>query len=274
MLQDHIHKKPSEMSGGQMQRVAIARALVNNPDILLADEPTGALDSKTSVQIMDLLKEIARDRLVIMVTHNPELATDYSTRIVKLKDGKIIDDSNPCKEKDDTKTTIGVELSSKTFTINNDKINAQFWDTAGEEKYKSMTAAYYKGALGALVIYDITKKQSFESIDRWISDLTNTADKRIQIILIGNKNDLEEQREVSREEGEMKAKGYNIAFMETSALNGKNIEIAFNKLVEEVYNNFRKEFESVANVELMRGKTIFSSICLLFICNTYGYRIR
>ena len=93
-LKEHAHKKPSEMSGGQMQRVAIARALVNDPDILLADEPTGALDSKTSVQIMDLLKEIAYDRLVIMVTHNPELACDYSTRIVKLKDGVIIDDSN------------------------------------------------------------------------------------------------------------------------------------------------------------------------------------
>lgn len=94
-LSQHVHKKPNQMSGGQMQRVAIARALVNNPDILLADEPTGALDSETSVQIMELLKEIAKDKLVIMVTHNPELAERYSTRIVKLKDGKIIDDSNP-----------------------------------------------------------------------------------------------------------------------------------------------------------------------------------
>ena len=83
------------MSGGQMQRVAIARALVNDPDILLADEPTGALDTGTSVQVMELLKEVAKDRLVIMVTHNPELAEEYSTRIVKLKDGKIIDDSDP-----------------------------------------------------------------------------------------------------------------------------------------------------------------------------------
>jgi ABC-type methionine transport system ATPase subunit len=83
------------MSGGQMQRVAIARALVNNPDILLADEPTGALDSETSVQIMDLLQEVAKDRLVVMVTHNPELAEEYANRIVRVKDGKIIDDSNP-----------------------------------------------------------------------------------------------------------------------------------------------------------------------------------
>ena len=94
-LADQAHKKPNQMSGGQMQRVAIARALVNNPDILLADEPTGALDTETSVQVMELLKEVARDRLVIMVTHNPELAETYSTRIVKLRDGKIIDDSDP-----------------------------------------------------------------------------------------------------------------------------------------------------------------------------------
>ena len=94
-LGDQLGKKPNQMSGGQMQRVAIARALVNDPEILLADEPTGALDSETSVQIMELLKGISKDRLVIMVTHNPELAKQYSTRIVKLLDGNITDDSDP-----------------------------------------------------------------------------------------------------------------------------------------------------------------------------------
>ena len=98
-LGNQLNKKPNQMSGGQMQRVAIARALINNPDILLADEPTGALDSETSVQVMELLKEIAKDKLVIMVTHNPELAEDYANRIVKVKDGKIIGDTNPYKEK-------------------------------------------------------------------------------------------------------------------------------------------------------------------------------
>ena len=97
-LGSEINKRPNQMSGGQMQRVAIARALVNNPEILLADEPTGALDSETSVQIMDLLKEIAKDRLVIMVTHNPELAETYSTRIIRILDGKIIGDTNPYEE--------------------------------------------------------------------------------------------------------------------------------------------------------------------------------
>lgn len=94
-LKEQSHKKPNQLSGGQMQRVAIARALVNDPDILLADEPTGALDSDTSIQVMDLLKEVAKDRLVVMVTHNPELAEAYATRIIKLRDGKILSDSNP-----------------------------------------------------------------------------------------------------------------------------------------------------------------------------------
>ena len=97
-LKDHVHKRPNQLSGGQMQRVAIARALANDPDIILADEPTGALDTKTSIQIMELIKDIAKDKLVIMVTHNPELAKEYADRIVEFRDGNIISDSNPLKE--------------------------------------------------------------------------------------------------------------------------------------------------------------------------------
>lgn len=129
-LKDQIYKRPNQLSGGQMQRVAIARALVSDPDILLADEPTGALDSSTSIQIMDLLKEIAKDRLVIMVTHNPELAEKYSTRIVKLLDGKIIDDSNPyvasteeineaLKKKKSTKKTYMNYFTALSLSFNN-----------------------------------------------------------------------------------------------------------------------------------------------------------
>lgn len=125
-LSDQKNKRPNEMSGGQMQRVAIARALVNNPEILLADEPTGALDSETSVQIMDLLKEIAKDRLVIMVTHNPELAEKYSTRIVRLLDGKIIDDTMPyssendeCEEKKSEKRPSMSFLTALSLSLNN-----------------------------------------------------------------------------------------------------------------------------------------------------------
>lgn len=97
-LGSQLSKKPSEMSGGQMQRVAIARALVNNPDIILADEPTGALDTETSIQVMEILKEISKDRLIVMVTHNPELAEQYSSRIIRILDGKLTDDSKPLTE--------------------------------------------------------------------------------------------------------------------------------------------------------------------------------
>ena len=100
-LEAEMHKRPNQLSGGQMQRVAIARALVNNPEILLADEPTGALDTETSVQIMDLIREIAGERLVIMVTHNPELAEEYSSRIVRLQDGLVIADTNPYEVEDE-----------------------------------------------------------------------------------------------------------------------------------------------------------------------------
>ncbi len=128
-LGDQIKKRPNQLSGGQMQRVAIARALVNDPEILLADEPTGALDTETSIQVMDILKEIAKDRLVIMVTHNPEIANSYSTRIVKLLDGRIIDDSDPydldeaskaveCKGKTERKTSMSLRTAF-SLSLNN-----------------------------------------------------------------------------------------------------------------------------------------------------------
>ncbi len=118
-LREQAHKKPNQMSGGQMQRVAIARALVNDPDILLADEPTGALDTETSIQVMDLLKEVAKDRLVVMVTHNPELAEEYATRIVKLKDGKITADSDPFEPelKEDALTPVHKNLGKASMSF-------------------------------------------------------------------------------------------------------------------------------------------------------------
>ena len=114
-LNDQLGKKPNQMSGGQMQRVAIARALVNDPDILLADEPTGALDSATSIQIMDLLKEVSKDRLVIMVTHNPDLANQYANRIIRLKDGKITDDTNPFNGGEEPSAVRKTQKTSMSF---------------------------------------------------------------------------------------------------------------------------------------------------------------
>lgn len=126
-LKEHMHKKPNQLSGGQMQRVAIARALANDPDIILADEPTGALDTKTSVQIMELIKEIAKDKLVIMVTHNPDLARDYASRVIEMRDGEVLNDSNPIKEseKDDKeykikRTSMGF-VSALKLSLNNIK---------------------------------------------------------------------------------------------------------------------------------------------------------
>ena len=116
-LSDQIHKKPTQMSGGQMQRVAIARAIVNNPDIILADEPTGALDSATSVQIMEILKEISKDKLVIMVTHNPQLADEYSSRIIRLKDGTLVSDSNPFNETETNVDTSVLKRPDMSFKM-------------------------------------------------------------------------------------------------------------------------------------------------------------
>ena len=114
-LKDHLHKKPNQLSGGQMQRVAIARALANDPDIILADEPTGALDSKTSVQIMNLIKEIAKDKLVIMVTHNPELAHEYASRVIEMKDGEVVSDSRKGTSKKEETDPYTIRKTSMSF---------------------------------------------------------------------------------------------------------------------------------------------------------------
>ncbi len=114
-LKDHMHKKPNQLSGGQMQRVAIARALANDPDIILADEPTGALDTKKSVQIMELIKEIAKDKLVIMVTHNPDLAKEYANRVIDMRDGEVLNDSNPIKETEKDNKEYKIKRTSMGF---------------------------------------------------------------------------------------------------------------------------------------------------------------
>ena len=149
-LGNQLHKKPNQMSGGQMQRVAIARALVNDPDILLADEPTGALDTETSIQVMDLLKEVAKDRLVVMVTHNPELAEQYATRIVRLKDGKITGDSMPYD--------VDTEKNAPLEHRNMGKSSMSFWtslslsfNNLSTKKARTLLAAF-AGSIGIIGI--------------------------------------------------------------------------------------------------------------------------
>ena len=153
-----------------------------------------------------------------------------------------------------SKATVGVEFGVKNFKIENNIVKVQIWDTAGEERYRSITNAYYKGAKGSLLVYDITNKKSFENVEKWISDLKANADEDISMILLGNKTDLEDKRVVSTEEGKNKAEFYNLTFMETSALNGNNIQEAFNELIMDVYKKNHELLENQAKVEIIRDK--------------------
>ena len=142
---------------------------------------------------------------------------------------------------ENSKATVGVEFGAKLFNINGHKIKAQIWDTAGQEKYKAITGAYYKGSKGAFVVYDITRKDTFESIDRWINDLKTTGDPKLNIMIIGNKCDLDHRREVLKEQGEEKSKSFGCAFLETSALSGDNIEKGFEMMISEIFKKYEKE---------------------------------
>ena len=146
--------------------------------------------------------------------------------------------------REDSRATVGVEFGSKQFLIENHKVKAQIWDTAGQERYRAITNAYYKGSKGAFIVYDITRKETFESVDKWVNDLTSACDKNLTIILIGNKSDLEDQRQITKEQGEEKAKSFQLAFLEMSALSGNNLEKGFNMLISEVYQKCKGEFQN------------------------------
>ena len=140
-----------------------------------------------------------------------------------------------------SKSTVGVELATKVERYNNKKIKIQIWDTAGQERYKSITTSYYKGAKGAFIVYDITKKESFKNVDKWIKDLKEFGDEDVTILIIGNKCDLEDEREVSIEEVKKKAELFDIGYCETSALKAKNIDYAFQTLIKLVAEKMEKE---------------------------------
>ena len=140
-----------------------------------------------------------------------------------------------------SKSTVGVELATKVENYNNKKIKIQIWDTAGQERYKSITTSYYKGAKGAFIVYDITKKESFKNVDKWIKDLKEFGDEDVTILIIGNKCDLEDEREVSIEEVKKKAELFDIGYCETSALKSKNIDYAFQTLIKLVAEKMEKE---------------------------------
>ena len=152
-----------------------------------------------------------------------------------------------------TKSTVGVELGTKIEEYNNKKIKIQIWDTAGQERYRSITSAYYKGAKGALIVYDITRKNTFDNIDKWITDLKLNGDKNICIIILGNKSDLIDKREINKNDGIKKAEMYKTAFLETSALNGDNISKAFDELIEQIVINNKNIFQDDNENEIDKG---------------------
>ena len=159
--------------------------------------------------------------------------------------------------REDSKATVGVEFGAKQFTVEGHTIKAQIWDTAGQERYKAITSAYYKGAKGAFICYDITRKNTFDSVNKWVSDLTAAADKKITIILIGNKSDLEDQRQVTKEMGEEKANQLQIAFLETSAFSGDNLEKGFQMMINEIYKKYHEDISGEGTDETMEpGKDI------------------
>ena len=152
-----------------------------------------------------------------------------------------------------SRATVGVEFGTKNIVINEKKIKIQIWDTAGEERYRSITSAYYKGAKGAFIVYDITRKSTFVNIDKWISDLKLNGDQNICIIILGNKSDLDDKREVSTEDGIKKSEMFKTAFLETSALNGSNIDKAFDELIEQIIKNNKNYFEENNKKEIDKG---------------------
>ena len=157
---------------------------------------------------------------------------------------------------ENSQPTLGFETHNKEFQIEQDKITAQIWDTAGQEKFGSLTASYYKNAKGALVVYDITDKASFDKVEQLVVDLKNGGDINIYIILVGNKKDLENGRVITTEEGESLAKKLKLGFCEVSAKTGDGIENAFQNLINEVYRISKNEFKSNANVEIITNQKI------------------
>ena len=156
----------------------------------------------------------------------------------------------------DMRSTIGVEFGLKYIKIENLQLKVQIWDTAGMERYRSITNAYYKGAKGVIAVYDICRKKSFESVDKWIEDFKSKADEDAVILLIGNKNDLNEKREVSIEEAEIKAKKNKFAFMETSAKDNNNVQKAFETLFEEIIKKYKEKNEINDDKNMISGSNI------------------
>ena len=188
------------------------------------------------------------EEITIEEVNSQEVKEDFKLKIVVVGDSGVGKTnlihrfiSNSFSES--SKATVGVEFSSKSYKINEHIFKIELWDTAGQERYKSITAVYYKGAKGALIVYDTTLKESFNNIDKWMEEIKDKTSNDIKLMIIGNKIDLKEFREVDIEEGINKAKTFGLPIMETSALDSTNVKEAFNDLLKEIYKDMAKKFK-------------------------------
>ena len=175
---------------------------------------------------------------IILIGDSSSGKTNLINRYIS---NKFVENSQP---------TIGVEMFSRDYLIDGDSIHAQIWDTAGQEKYNTLTSSYYKGAKGALVVYDVTQKATFDQVERYVNELKDNSDKNVFFALVGNKCDLEGNRMILKEEGEKLAQKLKIAFFEVSAKTGVGIENLFKYLIDGVYKKNSREFKSVATIEM------------------------
>jgi small GTP-binding protein len=195
---------------------------------------------------------MSNEDIVIEEVTSPEVKEDFKIKIVVVGDSGV-GKTNLIKRfisnefSENIKATIGVEFMSKTYRINKHLFKIEIWDTAGQERYKSITAVYYKGAKGALVVYDTTDQTTFDNIDKWMQEIKDKTSKDIKLMIIGNKIDLKEEREVKNEEALKKAQSFGIPLMETSALDTTNVKEAFNDLLKEIYKDMKDNLNKPEN---------------------------
>ena len=188
--------------------------------------------------------KMAEENIDITICDNPNAKEEYKFKVVVVGDSGVGKTNlihrfvNNTFNKD-SKATVGVEFLSKTFVINKEIFKIEIWDTAGQERYKAITAAYYKGAKGAMIVYDVTNQNSFDNVNRWSSEIREKASKNINLIMVGNKTDLTDSIAVNSEMSQEKAKSLNMAVMETSALDSSNVQEAFFQLLKEMYKSVK-----------------------------------
>ena len=207
------------------------------------------------------MSEEGEEKIIIEEAESNSQKENYKFKVVVVGDSGV-GKTNLIKRfinnefKSDSKATVGVEFLSKNFIINNEIFKIEIWDTAGQERYKSITSAYYKGAKGAFVVYDLTRRATFTNIEKWIGELKTCGNEDVFILLIGNKCDLKSERQVTKDEAAKKAEQLKISYCETSALDGKNIEYAFDTVVEEVAKKNSSDNNEVRNEKNSKGVTL------------------